>query len=166
MQQVKKIKTIKISFDRIEVGNMQTAWTKSFKALLESSEKIMDTDPIKDFEYFRVKLMLRGMALECHLKTLLISKGLKMIDAEGKLKTHKLKQHNLTELSKFLGMIISDEETKLLNILSDSIEVGRYPVTSKGTKVSRFWIVPTFENLFYSFIKKVDDLIDSESANA
>ena len=166
MQQDKEIKTIKIQFDRIEVGNMPTAWTGSFIALLESSEKITDSDSIKNFEYFRVKLMLRGMALECHMKTLVILKGTKMLDVAGKLNNLKIKSHDLKALSTFLDIQVSDEETSMLNILSDAIELGRYPVTAKDKQTGKYWILPTFENLFYLFIKKVDNLIDTETANA
>ena len=144
---------------------MATAWAISFKALLESSEKIIDSNSSKNFEYFRVKLMLRGMALECHMKTLVISKGIKMLDDDGKLNNLKIQSHDLIALSKYLNIRISEEETSMLKILSVAIELGRYPVTSKDKQIGKFWISPTFEDLFYSFIKKVDILIDTETTN-
>lgn len=141
------------------------AWGKSYQALIDSSEKIIDSDPIKDFELFRVKLMLRGMAIESLLKTLAISRKITLINSEGKLnKEYRKISHDLIGLAKQLEIKLSDNDQKMLNILTDSIETGRYPIPMKELVNNRFWIVPTFENHFNKFIKNTVDLINIEIA--
>jgi hypothetical protein len=163
----KEIRVINISYDRIEIGNMLLTWVKSYEALVDSSEKIKDADPKKNFELFRVKLMLRGMALESLLKSLAISRQIKLINVDNSLhKDFRKISHNLEGLSIKLGLSLSINETKMLAILSDSIETGRYPVPAKATSLKRFWIVPTYENLYSEFIEKIENLIRIESDNS
>jgi len=163
----KEIRTIKISYDRIEIGNMLTAWINIYQALIFSSEKITDVDSNKNIEIFEVRLMLRGMALESLLKTLAISRKIKLISSDGSLhKDYRKISHNLCSLAIKLEVILTDDETKMLNILSDAIETGRYPVPAKSTQIKRFWIVPTYENIFSKFIEKAENLINIETANA
>ncbi len=167
MKTSKGIRTIEFRYDREEIGNLPNAWEGIFKALIESSEKIKDADPIKEFELFRVKLMLRGMAVESLLKTLAISKGFKLITSDGKLnKDFKEISHDLVGLAKRFDVELSNDEEKILRILTDSIETGRYPVPVKETLKNRFWIVPTYEDQFYQFLKKTIDLVNIESAKA
>lgn len=167
MELDKKIKTIKIQYDRVEIGNMLIAWGKSYKALIDSSEKIIDLDPIKDFEIFRVKLMLRGMAVESLLKALAISRKTKLINSDGTLhKDYRKISHDLVKLAKQLKIKLSDNDQKMLNILTDSTETGRYPFPMKELVNNRFWIVPTYENQFNKFLENTIDLINIETAKS
>ncbi len=167
MTQGRKAKTINIKFDRVEVGNMWTAYFQNFQTLLESSEKIVDNDPFKDFQFFKVKLMLRAMSIECLLKTLLTKRGFKLINADGRLNNDlNINYHNLNALNQKLDIIVSEDEIKMLNILSDSIEIGRYPVLANDRKFNVFWVSPLYEKLFYSYIDKTIKFINIETANA
>lgn len=167
MNKEDKIRRIEIRYDRVELGNLLNAWIKSYEALIKSSEKIKDSDPIEDIELLRVKLMLRGMAVESLLKTLAISKKIKLITDDGKLNPDfRGISHNLVDLAKRLEVSLSDDEEKILRILTDSIETGRYPIPVKETLNNRFWIVPNYEDTFYNFIQKTIEMVYAENANA
>jgi hypothetical protein len=162
-----KIRTIEIRYDRVALGNLLNAWIKSYDALIVSSEKIRDNDSNKDIELLRVKLMLRGMAVESLLKTLAISRKIKLINNDGTLnKDFKKISHDLVGLAKRLEINLIDDEEKILRILTDSIETGRYPIPAKETLNNRFWIVPNYEDQFYKFLRKTIDIINTENANA
>jgi hypothetical protein len=162
-----QIRRIEIRYNRVELGNLLNAWIKSYEALIKSSEKIKNTDPIENVELLRVKLMLRGMAVESLLKTLAISKKIKLVTVDGKLNPDfRGISHNLVDLAKHLEVSLSDDEEKILRILTDSIETGRYPIPVKETLNNRFWIVPNYEAAFYNFIQKTIETIETENANA
>ncbi len=159
MKTSKDARTIEFRYDRVELGNLQNAWERSYNALIESSEKIKDADSTKDFELFRVKLMLRGMAVEALLKTLAISKGYKLIDNDGKLNQEfKGISHDIVGLAKLFDVVFSKDEEKILRILKDSIETGRYPVPVNETLENRFWF-DNYDEQFYQFLEKTIKLI-------
>jgi hypothetical protein len=163
----KKTYTIEIRYDRVELGNLFNAWKKSYNALIKSSEKIKDADPIENFELFRVKLMLRGMAVESLLKTLAISKKIKLVNSDGTInKDFKKISHDLVGLAKRLDINLSEDEEKILRILTDSIETGRYPIPVKELVRNRFWITPLYEDQFYQLLQKTINLINAETASA
>lgn len=166
MNTEKKIRIIEIRYDRVELGNLLNAWIKSYDVLIKSSEKIKDDDPAQDFELLRVKLMLRGMAVESLLKTLVISRKIKLTNSDGTLNKDFMKiSHNLVGLAKRLEINLSDDEEKVLRILTDSIETGRYPIPAKETLKDRFWIVPNYEDAFYNFIQNTIEIINTENSN-
>ncbi|MFO0321877.1 MAG: hypothetical protein ACK504_05570 [Bacteroidota bacterium] len=163
----KKSLNIEIRYDHVELGNMFESWVNVYNALIESSEKITDTNPLKEFELRGVKHMLRGMAVESLLKTLAISRGVKFFNKDGEFdKGYKKISHNLVRLANQLGIKLSEDEKKILFLLTDSIETGRYPIPVKEILQNRSWIVPTFEDAFYQFLQKTIDIIDSQIANS
>lgn len=112
--------------------------------------------------------MLRGFAVECILKAVWISQGNQIVE-DGKYKgIPGVNQHNLVELSKAIGLALSDKVKELLSRLSIyTTSIGRYPIAKSWgiTKIRKridgstsrpsFWRIPSDYVLLERFIQKL-----------
>jgi len=95
--------------------------------------------------FFDISLMLRGMALECFLKAILIKNG-KLVFKNGKIK-NKYNQHLLKQMAKDSKIRLNCNEEELLSLLSIKIKLGRYPVLQKCSEYNSLPVVPNAKKM-------------------
>lgn len=140
------------------IGNDPAIWARRAEALLTSADvldaqysKVPKDDLDAFWEFFKlhtVAMMLKGMAIECFLKSTWIARVSPLV-IEGKFRSIPgTKDHDLlslvTALKEHVNLDLSREELELLALLSHAITSGRYPITrslsARPTKPD--WVEP------------------------
>lgn len=128
--------------DYIKNGNDFRMWVLKAQELenvarfLEHSYREASTDIQKGvtgsasspyIEFLSSLIFMYACTLELYLKALIASKGICLVDKEGRL---NFKSHNLGSLaSTYAKLVLSVEESELLELLKDFIETwGKYPI--------------------------------------
>lgn len=153
-------------------GNSVLAWLWSIRGLLAASrlidnnaKKIKNANPFErgnralpiSFWALDSSFMLKGFAIECFFKAIWLSMGNKLI-ANGKyIGIPGTNQHNLTEISKKIGLKIFDEsEEKFIDTLTKYLIVyGRYPIPKFPERKRKKYIPDNHFEVFEEIIKKI-----------
>jgi len=140
-----------------DAGNLVHYWIDKATQLLTSSKFLqincidgrmflmsgigaIDYADDENNHFFDVSLMLRGMAIECFLKAILIKNG-KIIFKDGKMKPG-YGDHSLYKMALDSGIKLNSIEKEVLDLLSIKIYLGRYPVFKNVLKYSSLPVVP------------------------
>jgi len=112
----------------------------------------------------RVVFMIRGMAMECFLKAVLVKRK-KIQATDGKLinSNNGYNNHDLLLLAKDIPELSLDKlEKNILSALSISIIGGRFPVLKNHQKKSGFgWVYPQDEDLYNNIVSKLSNLFET-----
>jgi hypothetical protein len=164
------------------IGNDPISWALKAEALLTSADVLdkqfpevpQDEDDLDAFyEFFKlhqVAMMLKGMAIECLLKSIWIARISPLV-VEGKFRSIPgTKNHDLlslvTALEEHINLNLSREESELLSVLSHAITSGRYPISkSLSTRPTKpdwveqmkwcKWEIPADDNRFASIVSRL-----------
>jgi hypothetical protein len=140
-----------------DAGKLVGSWINKAKQLLASSKflqkncidgrmflmsgiEAIDYADDENNDFGNVYLMLKGMALECFLKAILIKQ--KKIDFNNGSMKPKYNNHLLLEMAKDSGIELNVIEEETIKILSEEIYLGRYPVFKNCSKHNSLPFVP------------------------
>jgi hypothetical protein len=181
--------TPKELFDQI--GNDPSQWSARAEALLTAAE-VLDSqfsqtpkDNFDEFwEFFKlhsISMMLKGMATECLLKAIWISRISHLVTNGKYRQIPGTKRHDLLSLIEAIeahfDLGLSRDETEILPVLSNAIVIGRYPInTSISKRPSKpswlkqmkwcKWEIPKDQKIFESLLAKLANYIDLDSQQA
>ena len=96
-------------------------------------------------------LMLRSFALECLLKALILRKG-KEFYCEGDQRSYG-KGHHLLKLAKDASIVLTEEQSDMLDRLEMYVYLGRYPLLKKHAKDRVFSRLDRAPKCPWSFVK-------------
>ena len=162
------------------VGNSPDAWRSVAADLLvasEALERLCRQAATSDRRHVnqrlrgrvgKITLMLRGMAIECLLKSAWIKRGNKLVVRGQFHAPIKGRSHHLPTLASAAKFPLSQDETFLTERLSHFIEYGgRYPVPRTeqtlclvkdpkgGYSAATTWSVPTDDRLFRNLVRRI-----------
>jgi len=158
-------------------GNLPEAWRSTAEDLLTAASVLRERRESLDARAVPVpnawrlhpsELMLKGMAIECHLKALWVKRGHKLVQDGKYVPVPGAGDHDLVQLAGVLQLTLSDVEKDLLRRLSHFIEYGgRYPVPKNAEKLrtsATSWTTPSDNLLFDAVASRLDNLFDERSA--
>jgi len=162
------------------IGNDPGIWVQYGEALLTSADvldaqypKVPKDDLDAFWEFFKlhiVAMMLKGMAIECLLKSIWMARVSPLV-VEGKFRSIPgTKDHDLLSLvaalKEHIDLDLSRQESELLAVLSQAITSGRYPISkslsARPTKpdwVEKMkwckWEIPADDTRFASIVSRL-----------
>lgn len=160
-----------------ESGNLIGYWVCTARTLLNSSIFLKDNDfstlsmqqqdslteeELNFRNFSSVSRMLRGMALECFLKAILIKK-LKIEISNGEIKKNPYNDHDLVKMVKGAEIEFDELEKESLKILTAEIVLGRFPVFKKYEKYNNLPLIPNMKPVQKAIYW--DDKLEKKSCN-
>ncbi|MGP0630275.1 hypothetical protein ACTRW9_11230 [Nitrospina sp. 32_T5] len=150
-----------------KIGNFPNAWINIAKNLLISAGILKDAfddavsnlkgpESNKNFEIFSSTfmshLMLRAFALECLYKAIWLTQGNELYDNGSFKGIDGYKGHNLEKVAQGVSLYdnLNDVQKRVLSVLSQFNERGRYPVLNKPKDVQKLlgWCVSNHDPAF------------------
>lgn len=168
-----------------EAANSAGAWESSASSLLVAADVLRerrsaaehdDEQAIGAWRTHPPELMLRGMAVECLLKALWVTRG-HLLAVNGRYKgIPSTKEHDLVRLAAALDLELSALERDVLRRLSAFSQYGgRYPVPKQATELqlvpspsggrtaATTWTTPDDYLLFEEIVRQLDTLLGEHS---
>ena len=131
-------------------GNDPQTWRATAVMLLAAAQALHDASDDRNPSgrpaglLHPPEMLLRGYAFERLLKALWVRAGNKLYEAGAYVRPNGVRDHDLPQLARAVGLSLSADQQHVLGMLSHYITVvGRYPLPKRADKIRLIkWRVP------------------------